>query len=117
MTGLPWQTRRRWEGGDPRQPRAAPQPLGDGDVRIRDERVLEGGNRAGPRIAPRLAVISCSTMHNVEFKCELRDLPLARSILKAKGASFIGELRQTDTYYKISSGRLKKRECEGEPVE
>lgn len=56
-------------------------------------------------------------MHNVEFKCELRDLPLARSILKSKAASFIGELRQTDTYYKIPSGRLKRRDCEGEPVE
>jgi len=56
-------------------------------------------------------------MHNVEFKCELRDLPLAKSILKAKGATFIAELKQTDTYYRIPSGRLKKRECEGEPVE
>ena len=56
-------------------------------------------------------------MHNVEYKCELRDLALARSILRAKGASFIGELKQTDTYYRIPNGRLKRRDCEGEPVE
>lgn len=56
-------------------------------------------------------------MHNVEFKCELRDLQLARSILRAKEGSFIGELKQTDTYFRIPSGRLKRRDCEGDPVE
>lgn len=56
-------------------------------------------------------------MHNVEFKAELRDLPLARSVCKALGATFILTLRQTDTYFRISAGRLKKRECKGEPTE
>jgi adenylate cyclase class 2 len=56
-------------------------------------------------------------MHNVEFKCELRDPNLARAIISRRGATFIGTLEQTDTYYKIPSGRLKKREQTGEPVE
>ncbi len=56
-------------------------------------------------------------MHNVEFKAELRDIALARSICRAKKAAFILELRQTDTYYRVASGRLKKRETGGEPVE
>ena len=56
-------------------------------------------------------------MHNVEYKCELRDLPMAKAVLRAKGASFIGEMRQTDTYYRLPHGRLKRRDCEGEPVE
>jgi len=56
-------------------------------------------------------------MQNVEFKSELRDLPLARTVCRAKGASLIGELRQTDTYFRIPNGRLKKRETDGEPTE
>lgn len=56
-------------------------------------------------------------MQNVEFKAELRDLPLARTVCRTKGASFIGELKQTDTYFRVPSGRLKKRETEGEPTE
>ncbi len=56
-------------------------------------------------------------MHNVEFKAELRDLPLARSVCKAIGATFILTLEQTDTYFRVAAGRLKKRECAGEPTE
>ncbi|MBL8963283.1 MAG: class IV adenylate cyclase [Phycisphaeraceae bacterium] len=56
-------------------------------------------------------------MHNVEFKAELRDLPLARSIAKAHGAAFIDAVEQTDTYFRVPAGRLKKRETMGEPVE
>ncbi len=56
-------------------------------------------------------------MQNVEFKSELRDLPLARNVCRSMGASLIGELRQTDTYFRIPNGRLKKRETEGEPTE
>lgn len=56
-------------------------------------------------------------MLNVEFKAELRDLALARTICRAIKATHIATLRQTDTYYRVTSGRLKKRECEGEPVE
>lgn len=56
-------------------------------------------------------------MQNVEFKAELRDLPLARSICKAIKATWVGELQQTDTYFRIAAGRLKKRETVGEEAE
>lgn len=56
-------------------------------------------------------------MHNVEYKAELRDLDLARSICRAIKASPIIVMDQVDTYYRIPSGRLKKRECPGEPTE
>lgn len=56
-------------------------------------------------------------MHNVEFKSELRDPNLARAIVLRRGATFIGTLDQTDTYFRIPSGRLKKREQTGEPTE
>ena len=56
-------------------------------------------------------------MQNVEFKAELRDPALARIISERIGARRVGLLKQTDTYYKVPDGRLKRRECEGEPVE
>lgn len=56
-------------------------------------------------------------MQNVEYKSELRDLPLARSIARASGARHAGDLVQTDTYYRVASGRLKKRETQGQPTE
>lgn len=56
-------------------------------------------------------------MLNVEFKAELRDLALARTICRAIRATHIANLRQVDTYYRVPQGRLKKRECEGEPIE
>lgn len=49
-------------------------------------------------------------MHNVEFKAELRDLDLARAIARQLGATHAGDMRQVDTYYKVASGRLKRRE-------
>lgn len=60
-------------------------------------------------------------MHNIEYKAELRDLPLARGICRVLGAGFIGVLDQIDTYFRIPSGRLKRREAwtdgEQEPIE
>lgn len=56
-------------------------------------------------------------MRNVEYKSELRGLALARGICATVGATRIGELRQTDTYYRVPEGKLKRRECPGEPVE
>jgi adenylate cyclase class IV len=56
-------------------------------------------------------------VQNVEYKAELRDPSLARAVCGRIGALHIGTLRQTDTYYRIPDGRLKKRETEGEPVE
>ena len=56
-------------------------------------------------------------MQNVEFKAELKDLELARSICLALGAQLAGILDQTDTYFAVKQGRLKKRETVGEPTE
>lgn len=56
-------------------------------------------------------------MHNVEYKAELRDIALARAICRTIHASEIITLNQTDTYFRVGAGRLKKRECEGEPTE
>lgn len=56
-------------------------------------------------------------MQNLELKLECRDPGLARAICISYGATFIGTLDQTDTYYRLPQGRLKKRECPGEPTE
>jgi adenylate cyclase class IV len=56
-------------------------------------------------------------MRNVEFKAELRDLPLAMTACEAIGARYVGLMEQTDTYYRIADARLKKRETVGEPPE
>lgn len=56
-------------------------------------------------------------MQNLEFKAELRDLALARTIVTHLGAVLAGTFEQTDTYYRVPSGRLKKRETIGEPTE
>jgi adenylate cyclase class IV len=56
-------------------------------------------------------------MHNVEFKSELRDPAIAREICRALGAARIGTLDQTDTYYRVPGGKLKKRETVGEAPE
>jgi adenylate cyclase class IV len=58
-------------------------------------------------------------VQNVEIKAELRDAALARQILIAPGigATWIMQLRQTDTYFKVPAGRLKRRESPGEPTE
>lgn len=56
-------------------------------------------------------------MHNLEFKAELRDVAVARGIARSLHAAWIAEVQQVDTYYRVPSGRLKKREQFGEPVE
>lgn len=56
-------------------------------------------------------------MQNVEFKAELRDPQLARAICGGIGARWVGSLEQTDTYYRVADGRLKKRECPTYPPE
>ncbi len=56
-------------------------------------------------------------MENIEIKLECRDLSMARSICRAHGATFAGTLEQTDTYYRLARGRLKKRETPGEQAE
>lgn len=57
-------------------------------------------------------------LQNIEFKAELRDLPLARTIARRLGADIITTMWQIDTYYRLADGRLKRREIEtdGEPT-
>ncbi len=54
---------------------------------------------------------------NIEFKAELRDPVVARRQCAVLGAQRIGTVCQTDTYFKLHEGRLKKREAPGEPTE
>jgi adenylate cyclase, class 2 len=56
-------------------------------------------------------------MQNVEYKAELRDLPLARTIAASIGAIKVDTLEQTDTYYRVPDSKLKKRETVGHPTE
>jgi adenylate cyclase class IV len=56
-------------------------------------------------------------MQNIEFKAELRDVEGARRQCEVLGAQRIGNLRQTDVYYRLTDGRLKRRSAPGEPVE
>ncbi len=60
---------------------------------------------------------STLSMHNIEFKAELRDPVAARRQCALLGAHHVGMLRQKDTYYKLLDGRLKKRESRGEPTQ
>ena len=50
-------------------------------------------------------------MKNLEWKAELRDADLARLLCKKLGAERVARIRQTDTFYNIARGRLKKREA------
>lgn len=56
-------------------------------------------------------------MRNVEFKAELRDPGLARAICLHIKATPIETLHQTDTYFRLPEGRLKRREAAGHPTE
>jgi adenylate cyclase class IV len=47
---------------------------------------------------------------NAEFKAELRDLTLARHIARSLGGLPVETLDQVDTYFRVASGRLKRRE-------
>ncbi len=47
---------------------------------------------------------------NAEFKAELRDFNLARHIARSLGGIPVETIDQTDTYYIVASGRLKRRE-------
>ncbi|MCE7968734.1 MAG: CYTH domain-containing protein [Leptolyngbya sp. PLA3] len=60
-------------------------------------------------------------MQNIEIKVELKDVELARLIVRRVGARRIGLLHQVDTYFNVPDCRLKKREAmmngHPEPVE
>jgi predicted adenylyl cyclase CyaB len=50
---------------------------------------------------------------NIELKARCADLDQARAVAQKLGASHHCVLRQTDTYFKVASGRLKLREIDG----
>ena len=56
-------------------------------------------------------------MQNVEFKAELREPELARAALRRLGAAAVATVQQTDTYFRVASGRLKRRETKYEGVD
>ena len=56
-------------------------------------------------------------MQNVEYKSELRDLEVARGVCARMGATWVGKVVQRDTHFKVSDGRLKRRETDGEDPE
>lgn len=49
-------------------------------------------------------------MKNIEYKAELRDPDLARAIARQIDASLVVRVQQTDTYFNVATGRVKKRE-------
>ena len=55
-------------------------------------------------------------MQDLEFKSELRDAPLARAVLERRNGVHACTIRQRDTYYRVPTGRFKKREAEVDGV-
>lgn len=49
-------------------------------------------------------------MRNIELKARLRDIESATVVCRQIGATYQREVRQTDTYFNVSSGRLKLRQ-------
>ncbi len=58
-----------------------------------------------------------SFLQNVEYKSELRDRELAEALLLRHNGAHVASMEQTDTYYRIADGRLKRRQCDDEPIE
>ncbi|MFH0794066.1 MAG: class IV adenylate cyclase [bacterium] len=54
---------------------------------------------------------------NIELKARCGDLNDAQSKCEALGAHFAAVLRQTDTYFRVATGRLKLRQIEGQEAE
>jgi predicted adenylyl cyclase CyaB len=54
---------------------------------------------------------------NLELKVSIESLPAAERVAKKLGARYAATLRQKDTYYNISSGRLKLREIQNDHAE
>ena len=54
---------------------------------------------------------------NLEFKAKVRELTPLEKLFKDNGAVFVESLKQTDTYFKVSNGRLKLREARGKKPE
>jgi adenylate cyclase, class 2 len=56
-------------------------------------------------------------LKNLEYKARVGELNPIENSFVDKGAEFTGILRQLDTYFNVSSGRLKLRETEGRGAE
>ncbi len=56
-------------------------------------------------------------MRNLEFKALLADTGSMLAMARALGAELWGDLRQTDTYFNVPTGRLKLRETAGYQAE
>ena len=56
-------------------------------------------------------------MQNIEFKSSLSDIVAAQAQCRQLGARHITRLEQTDIYYRLPDGRLKRRSAPGEPIE
>ena len=52
-------------------------------------------------------------MRNLEFKTRLDDPKAGLARVRSLGAELWGDLRQTDTYFNVPTGRLKLRETAG----
>jgi adenylate cyclase class IV len=53
-------------------------------------------------------------MTNLEFKARLRNAEAIHEVLAQYNIPLAATLRQTDTYFQVTNGRLKLREIEGE---
>lgn len=56
-------------------------------------------------------------MQNIEFKAELRNMEAARRQCAVLGGKHVANLDQIDTYFKLTTGRLKRRVTTGRPTE
>jgi len=56
-------------------------------------------------------------MHNVECKYELREPEFARAGIRRLGGAHVATVDQVDTYFRVPTGRLKKRETVGESAQ
>jgi adenylate cyclase class IV len=54
-------------------------------------------------------------MQTIEFKAELRDVDAARAQCAALHAEPVASMRQIDTAYRLTDGRLLRRDTPGEP--
>ena len=52
-------------------------------------------------------------MRNLEYKARVDDLKPVAAKARTLGADLWGDLRQTDTYFRVTQGRLKLRETAG----
>jgi adenylate cyclase class IV len=56
-------------------------------------------------------------MRSIDLRAELRDPDLARAVCARAGGVCVVTLQQRDTYFRVPSGRLKRRESDEEEPE